>query len=94
MRLAPEGWPFVRVALALDLALLVVWYSWPGPTLALVLVGVVLTIWVALFFRDPEGRGRAATTSSSRPPTAASAASPRWKSLCIFIAKPPGSRSS
>ena len=57
MRLAPEGWPFVRVALALDLALLVIWYSWPGPTLVLVGLGVVLTIWVALFFRDPERQG-------------------------------------
>jgi len=57
MRLAPEGWPFVRVALALDLALLVVWYSWPGATLVLVGVGVALTIWVALFFRDPVRQG-------------------------------------
>jgi len=57
MRLAPEGWPFVRVALALDLALLVVWYSWPGATVVLVGVGVALTIWVALFFRDPVRQG-------------------------------------
>ena len=57
MRLAPEGWPFVKVALALDLALLVVWYSWPGWTLALVGVGILLTVWVAAFFRDPERPG-------------------------------------
>jgi len=57
MRIAPEGWPFIRVALALDLALVVVWYSWPGWTAALVLVGVVLTAWVAAFFRDPPREG-------------------------------------
>ncbi len=57
MRLAPEGWPFVKVALALDVALLVVWYSWPGWTLALVGVGIVLTVWVAAFFRDPARPG-------------------------------------
>ncbi len=57
MRLAPEGWPFVRVALALDAALLVVWYSWPGWTLVLVAVGLVLTAWVAAFFRDPRRPG-------------------------------------
>jgi phosphatidylserine decarboxylase len=57
MRLAPEGWPFVRVALALDVALLVIWYSWPGWSLALVAVGVLLTLWVAAFFRDPARDG-------------------------------------
>ncbi len=57
MRLAPEGWPFVKVALALDAALVVVWYSWPGWTWVLVVVGVLLTVWVAAFFRDPERQG-------------------------------------
>ncbi len=57
MRLAPEGWPFVKVALALDAALLVIWYSWTGWTVSLVLVGVLLTLWVAAFFRDPERPG-------------------------------------
>ena len=57
MRLAPEGWPFVKVAVALDAALLVIWYSFPGWSLALVGVGVLLTIWVAAFFRDPERPG-------------------------------------
>jgi phosphatidylserine decarboxylase len=57
MRLAPEGWPFVRVALALDAALLVIWYAFPGWSLAFVAVGVLLTIWVAAFFRDPERAG-------------------------------------
>ena len=57
MRIAPEGWPFIRVALALDLALAVVWYSWPGWTALLLVVGLVLTVWVAAFFRDPERRG-------------------------------------
>jgi phosphatidylserine decarboxylase len=57
MRIAPEGWPFVKVALSLDLALLVVWYSWPGWTVAPLAIGVILTLWVAAFFRDPERPG-------------------------------------
>ena len=57
MRMAPEGWPFVKVALALDAALLLVWYSWPGWSLALVGAGVLLTLWVAAFFRDPKRPG-------------------------------------
>jgi phosphatidylserine decarboxylase len=57
MRIAPEGWPFIRVALALDAALAVVWYSWPGWTAALFIVGILLTVWVAVFFRDPDREG-------------------------------------
>ncbi len=57
MRLAPEGWPFVKVALALDAALVVVWYSWPGWTWVLLVTGLLLTVWVAAFFRDPERQG-------------------------------------
>ena len=57
MRIAPEGWPFIRVALSLDLALAVVWFAWPGWTAALLVVGLVVTVWVAAFFRDPERRG-------------------------------------
>ena len=53
MRLAPEGWPFVRIGLALEAALLVIWYAWPGWSAALVVVGALLTLWVAWFFRDP-----------------------------------------
>jgi phosphatidylserine decarboxylase len=57
MRIAPEGWPFIRVALALDAALVVVWYSWPGWTALLLVAGLVLTAWVAAFFRDPAREG-------------------------------------
>ncbi len=57
MRLAPEGWPFVKIAFALDVALLVVWYSWPGWTVARAALGVLLTVGVAVFFRDPARRG-------------------------------------
>jgi phosphatidylserine decarboxylase len=57
MHIAPEGWPFVRVALALDAALAVVCYSWPGWTWLLLAVGLDLTAWVASFFRDPERTG-------------------------------------
>jgi phosphatidylserine decarboxylase len=57
MRIASEGWPFVKVALALDAALAVVWYSWPGWTGWLLVAGLLLTVWVAAFFRDPERTG-------------------------------------
>jgi phosphatidylserine decarboxylase len=57
MRVAPEGWPFVKIALALDAALALVWYSWPGWTVALFAAGLLLTVWVAAFFRDPERTG-------------------------------------
>ena len=57
MRIALEGWPFIRVALALDAALAIVWYSWPGATLVLLVAGLILTVWVAAFFRDPARQG-------------------------------------
>jgi phosphatidylserine decarboxylase len=57
MRIAPEGWPFVKVALSLDVALLIIWYSWPGWTAAAFVLGALLTVWVAAFFRDPERPG-------------------------------------
>ena len=53
MRLAPEGWPFVKVGLSLEVALLIVWYAWPGWTIVLPVIGALLTIWVIAFFRDP-----------------------------------------
>ena len=57
MRIASEGWPFIKVALALDAALVVVWDSWPGWSALLLVVGLVLTEWVTAFFRDPERTG-------------------------------------
>jgi len=58
MRIAPEGWPFIRVALALDAALLLVWYAFPGwPPVALLALAIVLSVWVIAFFRDPERQG-------------------------------------
>lgn len=57
MRVAPDGWPFIRVAVALDAALLALWYAWPGWTLAVPVVGVVLTLWLLVFFRDPPREG-------------------------------------
>jgi phosphatidylserine decarboxylase len=58
MRLAPEGWPFIWVAAGADLALLAVWYGWPSPVMAaLPVLGLLLTIWLLVFFRDPARRG-------------------------------------
>ncbi len=57
MRIAPEGWPFIGIGLALTAALAVVAWSWPGLAMALPLVAAVLTVWVVAFFRDPARPG-------------------------------------
>jgi phosphatidylserine decarboxylase len=57
MRVAPEGWPFIKTGLALDFALALVWYAWPGWAIALPAVGLVVTVWLFVFFRDPEREG-------------------------------------
>lgn len=57
MRIAPEGWPFIWIGLALTAALAVVWRAWPGWSLVLPCVAALLTIGVVVFFRDPERRG-------------------------------------
>jgi phosphatidylserine decarboxylase len=57
MRIAPEGWPFIGIGLALTAALAVVAWSWPGLSMALPLVAAVLTVWVVAFFRDPARPG-------------------------------------
>jgi phosphatidylserine decarboxylase len=58
MRLAPDGWPFIWVAAGTDLALLAVWYGWPSPLFAaLPALGLLLTLWLLVFFRDPLRRG-------------------------------------
>ena len=58
MRLAPEGWPFLRTGLALEVALVVVAWAFPGwPSRVLALLGMALVAWLAAFFRDPEREG-------------------------------------
>lgn len=58
MRLAPEGWPFLRVGLALEAALVVVAWAFPGwPARVLAVLGLALLAWLAAFFRDPEREG-------------------------------------
>ena len=57
MRIAPEGWPFIWIGVALTAALAVVWRAWPGWSLALPCVAALLTVWIVVFFRDPERRG-------------------------------------
>ena len=57
MRIAPEGWPFIGIGLALTAALGVVAWSWPGLSLTLPLVAAALTVWVVVFFRDPARPG-------------------------------------
>lgn len=53
IRIAPEGWPFIGIGLAVTLALAVVAWAWPGWTTALPVVAALLTIWIVVFFRDP-----------------------------------------
>lgn len=54
MRIAPEGWPFIRIGIVLEMTLLLIWYAWPGWLSALmVVVGLALLIWLFVFFRDP-----------------------------------------
>jgi len=57
MRIAPEGWPFVGIGLALTAALLVVAWAWPGWSALLPATALLLTVWVLVFFRDPARPG-------------------------------------
>ncbi len=57
MRLAPEGWPFIGIGLALTVALGVIAWAWPGWSLALPVLAGLLTVWVVVFFRDPRRPG-------------------------------------
>ncbi len=62
MRIAPEGWPFIFIGLALTAALAVIAWAWPGWAVALPVLAAVLTVWVVAFFRDPERPGRRGDT--------------------------------
>jgi len=58
MRIAPEGWPFIRIGFVLEATLLLIWYAWPGPAaVVLVVIGALLLTWLFVFFRDPERDG-------------------------------------
>lgn len=57
MRVAPEGWPFIYIAAGLDLALMLVWWAWPGWGLVPLAIGLLVTVWLLIFFRDPERTG-------------------------------------
>ncbi|HEY1962608.1 MAG TPA: phosphatidylserine decarboxylase [Rhizomicrobium sp.] len=43
----PEGWPFIAIAIAVNL-LLILWLGWWG------LIAVPVALWVVAFFRDPD----------------------------------------
>ena len=53
MRIAPEGWPFIQIGIALEGALLILWWAFPGWPVVLVAIGAVLVTWLFVFFRDP-----------------------------------------
>jgi phosphatidylserine decarboxylase len=58
MRFAREGLPFMWAAAALALAAVAVAYRWPRPLpSATAVIFVLLAVWVAYFFRDPERTG-------------------------------------
>ena len=53
MRVAPEGWPFIRIGVVLEGTLVLLWWAWPGWTVALPIIGALLVTWLFVFFRDP-----------------------------------------
>lgn len=58
MRFAREGLPFMWAAGIIALSLGAAAFRWPRPLLtAAAVVGVLLAVWVAYFFRDPERHG-------------------------------------
>ncbi|MBI2408504.1 MAG: phosphatidylserine decarboxylase family protein [Gemmatimonadetes bacterium] len=58
MRFAREGLPFMWAAAVIAVALVAVAYRWPRPLpVGAAVVFVLLAIWVAYFFRDPERTG-------------------------------------
>jgi len=58
MRIAPEGWPFIKIGFALETALVVLWWAWPGvATVVALVIGTALLAWLFVFFRDPAREG-------------------------------------
>jgi phosphatidylserine decarboxylase len=57
MRLAPEGWPFVWIALLAMGLLAVIWYAFGSWTAVLPALGLIITAWLLVFFRDPVREG-------------------------------------
>jgi len=58
MAMAPEGRPFLTVGAGLVGLLALLHWAWPGtPTLALVIIGMLLFAWLLVFFRDPARDG-------------------------------------
>jgi len=53
MRIAPEGWPFIRIGIVFEATLLVIWWAFPGWTVVLPVIGALLVTWLLVFFRDP-----------------------------------------
>jgi len=58
MRIAPEGWPFIKIGLVFEAGLLVLAWAFPGWfSTALAGLGVPFVVWLFVFFRDPERTG-------------------------------------
>ena len=58
MRIAPEGWQFIIIGLVLEGVLLLLRWAFPGwLTTILSLLGLVLVVWLFVFFRDPVREG-------------------------------------
>ncbi len=57
MRVAPDGWPFIKIGFGLEAALLVMWWAWGGGTVVLPALFALVVVWLFVFFRDPEREG-------------------------------------
>lgn len=57
MRIAPEGWPFIKIGLFLEVTLALIAWAFPGAAIILPILGGLLVTWMLVFFRDPERDG-------------------------------------
>jgi len=53
VRIAREGWPFIRIGITLEAILVIICWAFPGWTVVLPVIGGLLLLWVVVFFRDP-----------------------------------------
>lgn len=57
MRIAPEGWPFIKIGFAIEIAFALVAWAWGGLAYVLPVLFGAVVVWLFVFFRDPERTG-------------------------------------
>lgn len=57
MPIAPEGWPFIKIGVAIQIAFGVLAWAFGSWTIVFPLLFAPITIWLFVFFRDPERTG-------------------------------------